>query len=135
MTDEDSGAHRETEVKTKGNGEKARNQPAPTDEELGLQSKQVELEKARTDLRREQDKLKTDQANRALRTSISKGALAVMVIQVVAANAVFVWYGDTRGWEIPGVAISAWLGATVVQVVAVVLVVMNYLFPRGGPKD
>jgi hypothetical protein len=29
---------------------------------------------------------------------------------------------------------SAWLGTTVVQVVAVVLVIMRYLFPEGGSK-
>lgn len=78
--------------------------------------------------------LATDRANRSLRESFARRALGVMVLQIIAANAVFVWYGDTNGWDIPGGAISAWLGSTVVQVVAVVLVIMNYLFPKGGPK-
>jgi hypothetical protein len=30
---------------------------------------------------------------------------------------------------VPSSAVSAWLGTTVVEVVAVVLVVVNYLFP------
>ena len=58
-----------------------------------------------------------------------------MVAQIVAADAIFVWYGDANGWDIPAAAISAWLGTTVVQIVAVVLVIMNYLFPKGGPQD
>jgi hypothetical protein len=59
----------------------------------------------------------------------------VMVVQIVAADAIFVWYGDTKGWQIEAAAISAWLAATVVQIVAVVLVIMNYLFPKGGQRD
>jgi hypothetical protein len=108
-------------------------QPAPTDAELDVQHKLIEVNKERTALLSQRDKLDTERANRRLRESFAKGALAAMVLQIIAANAVFVWYGDTNGWDIPGMAISAWLGATVVQVVAVVLVIMNYLFPRGGP--
>ena len=109
--------------------------PAPTDEELDLEHRKVALDKERTELDREKEKFETDKANRRLRQSFAKGALAVMVVQIVAANAVFVWYGDTNGWDIPAAAISAWLGSTVAQVVAVVLVIMNYLFPKSGPKD
>jgi hypothetical protein len=114
-----------------GNG----SSPAPTDEELDLETRLVDLEKGRTELARDKEKLVTDKANRGLRDSLAKGALGVMVVQIAAGNAVFVWYGDTNGWEIPGAAISAWLGSTVVQVVAVVLVIMNYLFPRAGPPN
>jgi hypothetical protein len=53
-----------------------------------------------------------------------------MLTQIVAANATFAWYGDTNGWDISPAAISAWMGATVVQVVSVVLVITNYLFPN-----
>lgn len=107
--------------------EEARSKPAPTDEELDLQQRRAEVE-------REEEKLHTERANRTLRESFAKGALGVMVLQIVAANAIFVWYGDTNGWDVPGVTISAWLGSSVVQVVAVVLVIMNYLFPKGGPQ-
>jgi hypothetical protein len=33
---------------------------------------------------------------------------------------------------VPSASVTAWLGATVVEVVAVVLVIVNYLFPNGG---
>lgn len=109
--------------------------PAATDEELELESKRVDLDRRYAEVEREREKLHTDRANRTLREFFANGALVVMVAQIVAANAIFIWYGDTNGWDIPGVAISAWLGATVIQVVAVVLVIMNYLFPRGGPPN
>ena len=95
------------------------------------------LDKERTELDREKEKFETNQAKSPPAGSrFAKGALAVMVVQIVAANAAcFVWYGDTNGWDIPAAAISTWLGSTVAQVVAVVLVIMNYLFPKSGPKD
>jgi hypothetical protein len=108
---------------------------ARTDEELDIEQKRVAVETDRAALEREKDKLKTDRANRQLREDFARRALVVMAIQIVVANAVFIWYGDTNGWVIPSAAISAWLGATVIQVVAVVLVIMNYLFPRGGPPE
>lgn len=109
--------------------------PALTDQELELQNKLVALERDRTELDRQRANLATERANRKLRTYVAGAALAVMAIQILAANAVFVWYGDTNGWNVPASAISAWLGSTVVQIVAVVLVIMNYLFPKGGPPQ
>jgi hypothetical protein len=53
-----------------------------------------------------------------------------MALQVMVSNAIFVWYGDTNGWEISSTAISAWMGTTVVEVVSVVLVIVKYLFPN-----
>ena len=110
-------------------------EPTPTDEELESQHREIELDTRRAQLEREWDKLTTEKENRALRGSIATGALIVMLIQIAAANAIFVWYGDTNRWDISATAISAWLGSTVVQVVAVVLVIMNYLFPGGGPPE
>lgn len=76
----------------------------------------------------------TEQANRRLRYPVAIAALVVMVLQVAASNVIFGWYGDTNGWDVPPLAISAWLGATVVEVIGVVLVVVNYLFPAEGRK-
>jgi predicted Kef-type K+ transport protein len=73
--------------------------------------------------------LASETQNRRLRYPIAIGALLVMVLQVVVSNAIFGWYGDTNAWDISATAVSAWMGTTVVEVVAVVLVVMNYLFP------
>ena len=56
-----------------------------------------------------------------------------MLAQILAANATFVWYGDTNGWDISSAAISSWMGTTVIQVVSVVLVITKYLFPN--PKN
>jgi predicted Kef-type K+ transport protein len=75
------------------------------------------------------ERLASDAQSRRLRYPIAIGALLVMVLQVVVSNAIFGWYGDANSWEISAAAISAWMGTTVVEVVAVVLVVMNYLFP------
>lgn len=57
-----------------------------------------------------------------------------MCVQVVASNAIFVWYGDTNGWDISAAAISVWMGTTV-EVVSVVLVIVNYLFPNSKGKS
>lgn len=68
-------------------------------------------------------------ADLGLRKRIANGAVALMVIQIAAANVVFVWYGDTNGWDIPPLAITGWMTATVVEVISVVLVITRYLFP------
>jgi hypothetical protein len=52
-----------------------------------------------------------------------------MALQVLVANGIFGWYGVAAGWDVPSSAVGAWLGTTVVEVVAVVLVIVNYLFP------
>ena len=109
--------------------------PVLTDEEYDLKQKEVALYRQHEELNRARDRLRTEQENRELRGWFAKGAVVVMLVQIVAANAIFVWYGDTNGWQIGAAAISAWLGATAVQVVGVVLVVMNYLFPRGGSPE
>lgn len=58
------------------------------------------------------------------------------LVQLVISNAVFItyaWYG--RHWNVPVQAISVWLGATMVQIVAVLTVVATNLFPRrDNPK-
>jgi hypothetical protein len=78
--------------------------------------------------------LVSETQNRRLRYPIAIGALFVMVLQVVVSNAIFGWYGDTNAWDVSAGAISAWMGTTVVEVVAVALVVMNYLFPRSSER-
>lgn len=112
-------------------------EPALTDAEIERKSRLVDLENKETEvakLKTEVDKLAvelaTEKDNRSLRHGIAIGALAVMALQVIASNAIFVWYGDTNGWEISSTAISAWMGTTVVEVVSVALVIVNYLFPN-----
>lgn len=53
--------------------------------------------------------------------------------QLIVANLVFVayaWFG--LGWEVPAPAISAWLGATVIQIIGIVYIIARYLFPADG---
>jgi hypothetical protein len=76
------------------------------------------------------ERVTTEQENRRLRYRIAIAALALMGLQVLVANGVFGWYDVAAGWDVPSSAVGAWLGATVVEVVAVVLVIVNYLFPN-----
>ena len=68
--------------------------------------------------------------DRKLRKGVAVSAFVAAAVQVIVADAVFVWYGHRSGWHIPGYAISAWLTATVVQVIAVAVVIAQSLFPR-----
>ena len=74
----------------------------------------------------------TEQANRDLRNGIAIAALVLMALQVLAANGIFAWYGIAADWAVPSSAVTAWMGTTVVEVVSVVLVIVNYLFPAEG---
>jgi hypothetical protein len=47
----------------------------------------------------------------------------------IADAAFFVYLGDTSG-AVPAAVMDVWLSATVVQVVGIILVITNYLFPR-----
>jgi hypothetical protein len=73
----------------------------------------------------------TEQDNRRLRNGIAVAALVLMALQVLAANGIFAWYGIALGWAVPSAAITGWMATTVVEVVSVVLVIVNYLFPDG----
>jgi hypothetical protein len=76
----------------------------------------------------------TEQANRRLRNGIAVAALVLMALQVLAANGIFAWYGIAGGWAVPSSAITGWLATTVIEVVSVVLVIVNYLFPAERRK-
>lgn len=80
------------------------------------------------------EEVASDVQNRKLRYPIAIAALILMVVQVIVSNAIFGWYGDSNAWNISAAAISAWMGTTVVEVVAVALIVMNYLFPAERRK-
>jgi predicted Kef-type K+ transport protein len=94
-----------------------------------LRVEDAEAAKLEAEVESLRERLASDVQSRRLRYPIAIGALIVMVLQVAVSNAIFGWYGDTNAWNISPAAISAWMGTTVVEVVAVVLVVMNYLFP------
>lgn len=51
--------------------------------------------------------------------------------QLFIADAIFFVYAQVGAhWQLPPVVIDIWLGATLVEVVGIVLVVTRYLFPR-----
>lgn len=65
-----------------------------------------------------------------LRRMYAKGILWLLRIEILIANAVFIvfaWAGEN--WNLKTAVIDVWLGATVVQVVGIVLVVTRHLFP------
>lgn len=66
-----------------------------------------------------------------MRRNFAFWAALVVTIQLVFSNVVFVLYASRgRAWDVPTTAISAWLSATLVEVIGIVLVVARYLFPR-----
>lgn len=62
------------------------------------------------------------------------GALLVLLIgQIIVADVfVFLYAARGREWDIPNEVMQTWLGATVVQLIGLVWVVVAHLFPRGG---
>ncbi len=68
------------------------------------------------------------------------GAMGAMAIQILIADVAFYWYGyehfaNGHHWQIPAGAIQVWLGATVVQVIGIVLVIARSLFPSDPKSD
>lgn len=122
-------------------GEEAKKR-AQSDEELDHRRREAEVKGEETkvaqleaDVEKLVEGLQTARENRRLRQPIAIAALVAMLAQVALSDAIFVWYGDTNGWNISAAAISVWMGTNVVEVVAVVLVIVNYLFPNGRQKD
>lgn len=70
-----------------------------------------------------------------LKRLYAKGALGLLLVQLVVSNGVFIayaWVG--RDWNVPDQVMIAFLAATVVQIIGVVLVIAKYLFPnRSAP--
>lgn len=94
----------------------------------------AEVAKLEAEVEQLREELASDVQNRKLRYPIAIAALILMVVQVLVSNAIFGWYGDSNAWNISAAAISAWMGSSVVEVVAVALIVMNYLFPAERRK-
>jgi hypothetical protein len=97
--------------------------------ELSVRAAEAETAKLEAEAGMAGEAVITEQANRRLRNAIAVAALILMALQVLAANGIFAWYGLAAGWAVPSSAVTAWIGTTVIEVVSVVLVVVNYLFP------
>jgi hypothetical protein len=66
--------------------------------------------------------------DRGMRKNFAIWTAIAVGVQIVVANVVFVVYGAANSWVLPSGAVSAWLGATIVQVIAVAVVIVRGLF-------
>ena len=73
--------------------------------------------------------------DRKMRREIVDKVFIAAVCQVVIADLVFLVYAFAKSWDIPSGTMNAWLGATVVQVIAVALVITRSLFPNRDKKS
>lgn len=101
---------------------------AHTHHELDLRAEAARVARLEAEADMAGEAVATEQANRRLRNGIAVAALILMALQVLAANGIFAWYGLAGGWDVPSSAVTAWMGTTVIEVVSVVLVIVNYLF-------
>jgi hypothetical protein len=80
-------------------------------------------------------KRKSAELEHGLKKTYATWILVLLGFQLALANAIFVafaWVGE--GWDLSTPVIQAWLAATVVQIVGVVLVVTRHLFPNRDGK-
>jgi hypothetical protein len=85
--------------------------------------------------RKNEHKLQRRVEEHALRKTVAKWSYIALAAQIGIADAVFIAYAwNGRHWNLPVAAISVWLSATVVQVIAVLLVITRYLFPDRGRR-
>jgi len=65
-----------------------------------------------------------------LKETYASNAIKAVGVQLAIADGVFIFYAVKHGiGSVPGPVMETWLGATVVQVVGVVLVITRSLFP------
>jgi hypothetical protein len=68
-----------------------------------------------------------------LKRHLAYGAFAAVGLQLLVANAAFYVYGFANAWEIEPEVMVAWLSATVVETIGIVLIIARNLFPQ--PHD
>jgi hypothetical protein len=81
------------------------------------------------EVKRAETRAEQDSDNRKMREKIAEWVSYAVGAQVVLADVVFLIYGFGNEWHVPPETIVAWLSATVVQVIAVGLVITKSLFP------
>lgn len=80
--------------------------------------------------RRNAQKLQHRKEEHELRKKVSVLVYGGIGLQLLVVDIVFVLYAwKGRNWDVPVEAIAAWLGATVIEVIGVVLAITRYLFP------
>jgi hypothetical protein len=107
---------------------------AGTSEETALVLEEVVDEGASTPIESLDELQRRDKAQDIeLKRTVATWTLRAVFTELIIANGVFISYCLGNHWRIPTSAIDIWLGATVVQIVGVLLVIVKYLFPtRSG---
>lgn len=83
--------------------------------------------------RRKQARADEARQSVGLQKALAIFAMVAMGVQILLADAGFALYGIFNGWHIPPAAIIAWLSATVIEVIGLVLVITQRLFPTRRP--
>jgi hypothetical protein len=65
-----------------------------------------------------------------IRGVFASSLFCAMAFQLLVADFGLAYYGYRSGWRIPASVINAWLGATVIQVVVLVLAMTKFVFSR-----
>ncbi|MDN4173932.1 hypothetical protein QWY28_13305 [Nocardioides sp. SOB77] len=70
-----------------------------------------------------------------LRRHLAYGAFIAVAVQLMIANVAFYIYGDAKSWDLDSSVMIAWLSATVIETLGVVLIIARNLFPNGGQDE
>jgi hypothetical protein len=105
-------------------------EPPPVEFDHDRQARVAEARVGLEESLAEREQVAAGQAadDRLLRRSIAYAFTAAAFFQIALADFIFVIYAFVNHWDIDAL-LGAWLGATVVQVIAVALVVVKSLFP------
>jgi hypothetical protein len=83
-----------------------------------------------TDLHLTDDIARTrEQLDLSLRRRVAEFALTAVALELMVVNAVFIIYSWAgKHWDVPTPAMTAWLAATIVEVIGIVKVIAGSLF-------
>jgi hypothetical protein len=95
--------------------------------------KSVELLSTEDELTLAALKLKDRNQTIGLRKMLAWFAIAAVSVQLIVANLIFGWYLWANGWkDLPSEIMIAWMSATVVEVIGIVVIIARNLFPARG---
>lgn len=84
----------------------------------------------------DREKVADKRQDRQLKKFYAQLIVGLMGVQLLIADVVFVMYAwKGRGWDVQPEVMQAWLLATVVELIGVVIVITRNLFPRRDLQD
>lgn len=104
--------------------------PKKTDNDNAPEKSLQQLAKELDELR-----LKDHRLDHNLKRALGRWSIRLLGAQMVLTNTACIAYGVVvvrRGGELPTEALIGWMSATIVEIVALALVVAKYLFPESG---